>query len=112
MLASYRGTPIVLVILAALILIYTTVMNQFVFGRHIYARGGNLHAAQLSGVDTKRVDFYLVAWKALDYGLIDRILGDEKAPSRDEAIAAEEAAPTPVEERRATEMTINGRSET
>ncbi len=62
--------------------------------------------------DTKRVDFYLDAWKALDYGLIDRILGDEKAPSRDEAIAAEEAAPTPVEERRATEMTINGRSET
>ena len=62
--------------------------------------------------DTKRVDFYLDAWKALDYGLIDRILGDEKAPSRDEAIAAEEAAPTPVEERRAAEMTINGRSET
>ncbi len=58
-LASYRGTPIVLVILAALILIYSTVMQQFVFGRHIYARGGNLHAAQLSGVDTKRVDFLL-----------------------------------------------------
>ena len=58
-LASYRGTPIVLVILAALILIYSTVMHQFVFGRHIYARGGNLHAAQLSGVDTKRVDFLL-----------------------------------------------------
>ncbi len=58
-LASYRGTPIVLVILAVLVLIYTTVMNQFVFGRHIYARGGNLHAAQLSGVDTKRVDFML-----------------------------------------------------
>ncbi|MCW2809919.1 MAG: putative sugar transport permease [Friedmanniella sp.] len=58
-LASYRGTPIVLVILAVLILVYTAVMNQFVFGRHIYARGGNLHAAQLSGVDTKRVDFAL-----------------------------------------------------
>lgn len=58
-LASYRGTPIVLVILAALILIYSTLMHQFVFGRHIYARGGNLHAAQLSGVDTKRVDFLL-----------------------------------------------------
>ena len=34
-------------------------MNQFVFGRHIYAIGGNLHAAQLSGVKTKRVDFLL-----------------------------------------------------
>ena len=58
-LASYRGTPIVLVILAVLILVYNTVMNHFVFGRHIYARGGNLLAAQLSGVDTKRVDFGL-----------------------------------------------------
>jgi ATP-dependent Clp protease, protease subunit len=61
--------------------------------------------------DTKRVDFYLDAWKALDYGLIDRILGDEKAPSRDEAIAAEEAASSSVDERPA-EMTIHGRSET
>ena len=59
MLASYRGTPIVLVILAVLVLIYTTLMNNFVFGRHIYARGGNLLAAQLSGVNTKRVDFWL-----------------------------------------------------
>ena len=58
-LASYRGTPIVLVILAALVLIYTTLMNNFVFGRHIYARGGNLLAAQLSGVNTKQVDFWL-----------------------------------------------------
>ncbi len=58
-LGSYRGTPLVLVILAVLVLVYTAVMNQFVFGRHVYARGGNLHAAQLSGVDTKRVDFGL-----------------------------------------------------
>ncbi len=70
-LASYRGTPIVLVILAALILIYSTLMHQFVFGRHIYARGGNLHAAQLSGVDTKRVDFLLF----VNMGLLAGIAG-------------------------------------
>ena len=70
-LASYRGTPIVLVILAVLILVYTAVMNQFVFGRHIYARGGNLHAAQLSGVDTKRVDFALF----VNMGLLAGIAG-------------------------------------
>jgi putative multiple sugar transport system permease protein len=58
-LALYRGTPIVLVVLAALVLLYSTVMTRFVFGRHVYARGGNLHAAQLSGIDTKRVDFWL-----------------------------------------------------
>ena len=43
--------------------------------------------------DTKRVDFYLDAWKALEYGLIDAVLGASVAPARDEAIAAEEAAP-------------------
>ncbi|GAB3617186.1 sugar ABC transporter permease [Okibacterium endophyticum] len=59
LLASYRGTPIVLVVLAVLIVGYSLVMSRSVFGRHIYARGGNLHAAELSGIKTKRVDFYL-----------------------------------------------------
>src|SRR3954451_13587012 len=44
--------------------------------------------------DTKRVDFYLDAWKAKEYGLVDQVLGADIAPERDEAIAAEEAAPT------------------
>jgi putative multiple sugar transport system permease protein len=70
-LASYRGTPIVLVILALLVLLYSTVMNRFVFGRHVYARGGNLHAAQLSGIDTKRVDF----WLFVNMGVLAAIAG-------------------------------------
>ena len=70
-LASYRGTPIVLVILAVLVLVYSTVMNRFVFGRHVYARGGNLHAAQLSGIDTKRVDF----WLFVNMGVLAAIAG-------------------------------------
>lgn len=54
-----RGTPIVLLVLGVLVVVYTAVMNRSVFGRHIYARGGNLHAAQLSGIKTQKVDFYL-----------------------------------------------------
>ncbi|WP_136192575.1 multiple monosaccharide ABC transporter permease [Actinomyces procaprae] len=59
MLLAYSagGTPIVLVIVGAVILIYSFVMNKSVFGRHIYAVGGNLKAARLSGVNVKRVDF-------------------------------------------------------
>jgi putative multiple sugar transport system permease protein len=57
LLASYRGTPIVLVVLAVLVTAYTALMNNSVFGRHIYAIGGNLHAAELSGVKTKAVTF-------------------------------------------------------
>jgi putative multiple sugar transport system permease protein len=30
-----------------------------VFGRHIYAIGGNRHAAELSGIKTRQVDFWL-----------------------------------------------------
>src|SRR3954469_3921615 len=70
-LASYRGTPIVLVILAILVLIYTTVMNRSVFGRHVYARGGNLLAAQLSGVNTKQIDF----WLFVNMGVLAGIAG-------------------------------------
>ena len=54
---SAGGTPIVLVIVGLVILIYSFVMNKTVFGRHIYAVGGNLKAARLSGVDVRRVDF-------------------------------------------------------
>jgi putative multiple sugar transport system permease protein len=34
-------------------------MNRSVFGRHVYAIGGNRHAAELSGIKTRRVDFLL-----------------------------------------------------
>nr|WP_232331515.1 multiple monosaccharide ABC transporter permease [Agromyces laixinhei] len=58
-LASYKGIPITLIILAVLVLVYGVVMNRTVFGRHIYAIGGNRHAAELSGVKTRRLDFWL-----------------------------------------------------
>ena len=61
--------------------------------------------------DTKRTDFYLDAWKAKEYGLIDRVIGADVAPERDDAIAAEEAA-TPVLEPSAGGVSIHGRSET
>lgn len=58
-LASYKGIPITLIVLAVLVLIYGVIMNRSVFGRHIYAIGGNRHAAELSGVKARRVDFLL-----------------------------------------------------
>jgi putative multiple sugar transport system permease protein len=58
-LASYKGIPITLIILGVLVLVYSVVMNRTVFGRHIYAIGGNRHAAELSGIKTRRVDFWL-----------------------------------------------------
>lgn len=58
-LAAYKGIPVTLIVLAVLIMVYGIVMGRTVFGRHIYAIGGNRHAAELSGIKTRRVDFWL-----------------------------------------------------
>jgi len=58
-LGSFKGIPITLIVLAVLVLIYGIVSNRSVFGRHIYAIGGNRHAAELSGVKTAKVDFFI-----------------------------------------------------
>jgi putative multiple sugar transport system permease protein len=71
LLASYNGTPIVLVILGVLIVVYAAVMARSVFGRHVYAMGGNLNAAALSGVKTKRVTFLLF----VNMGVISALAG-------------------------------------
>ncbi|WP_144713145.1 multiple monosaccharide ABC transporter permease [Curtobacterium pusillum] len=71
LLASYNGTPIVLVILGLLVVVYSVVMRSAVFGRHIYAIGGNALAAQLSGVKTKRVTFLLF----VNMGVISALAG-------------------------------------
>ncbi|ANS64979.1 sugar transport permease [Streptomyces lincolnensis] len=57
LLASYKGAPIILLILGVLVVGYGYVMRNAVFGRHIYAIGGNLPAAKLSGVKDKKVVF-------------------------------------------------------
>jgi putative multiple sugar transport system permease protein len=56
-LASYRGAPVVLLILGALLVLLGFVMRNSVIGRHVYALGGNRQAAQLSGVKDQRVTF-------------------------------------------------------
>ena len=53
-LAHARGLPIVLIILAVLIIAYGVITKRTVFGRQVYAIGGNLSAAQLSGVKVRR----------------------------------------------------------
>ncbi|MGP2439827.1 multiple monosaccharide ABC transporter permease [Streptomyces sp. JW3] len=57
LLASYKGAPIVLLILGVLLVGFGYVMRNAIIGRHIYAIGGNLPAAKLSGVRDKKVTF-------------------------------------------------------
>jgi putative multiple sugar transport system permease protein len=61
MLASYRGLPNVLVVMALLIALFVFITKRMTFGRRIYALGGNLKAAALSGIKTERLTFYVFA---------------------------------------------------
>jgi putative multiple sugar transport system permease protein len=71
LLASYKGVPVVGLILFALIIGYTFITQRTVLGRHIYAVGGNANAARLSGVDTKKVDFFVM----VNMGLLAGVAG-------------------------------------
>ena len=54
-LAMFKGLPYILILLAVLVLAYSALMNRSVFGRHVYAIGGNLHSAELSGIKVRKV---------------------------------------------------------
>ncbi|MER7488144.1 multiple monosaccharide ABC transporter permease [Streptomyces sp. NPDC126497] len=71
LLASYKGAPIVLLILGALLVGFGYVMRNAVIGRHIYAIGGNLPAAKLSGVRDKKVTFLVF----LNMGMLAALAG-------------------------------------
>lgn len=58
-LSRANGIPWTLVLLTFLVIVYTVIMKKTKFGRHIYAIGGNLHAAVLSGINVRRVNFLL-----------------------------------------------------
>lgn len=70
-LAHARGLPIVLIILGLLIMVYAVVSNRTIFGRQIYAIGGNLSAAMLSGVKVKAVNF----WIFVNMGFLSAVAG-------------------------------------
>jgi putative multiple sugar transport system permease protein len=70
-LARANGIPYVVLLLIVLILFYTFITNKTVAGRHVYALGGNPKAAELSGIKTKKVMFWIYA----NMGLLSAIAG-------------------------------------
>ena len=70
-LARFKNLPWVLVLLAVLVIGYSLLTNRAVFGRHIYAVGGNREAATLSGVKVKSVTF----WIFVNMGVLAAIAG-------------------------------------
>jgi len=60
-----NGIPIPVMILLGLLAVFTYVSTQTVFGRHIYAVGGNMEATRLSGVNVARVKLVVFALMGL-----------------------------------------------
>ncbi|MFG2311271.1 multiple monosaccharide ABC transporter permease [Streptomyces sp. NPDC048566] len=71
LLASYKGAPVVLLILGVLVAGFGYLMRNAVVGRHIYAIGGNLPAAKLSGVKDRKVTFLVF----LNMGMLAALAG-------------------------------------
>lgn len=54
-LVSLKGTPLVVPLILALLVVGTFVLSRTAYGRHIYAVGGNAEAARRSGINVKRI---------------------------------------------------------
>lgn len=54
-LASYNGIPWTAVIVGVVLLVYNYMLNKTKLGRYVYGIGGNEQAAELSGVNVKKV---------------------------------------------------------
>ncbi|MDR1391725.1 MAG: sugar ABC transporter permease [Clostridiales bacterium] len=57
--ANFKGIPIILIILGIITLFYSFVTQKTIYGRYVYAVGGNEKAAKCSGIDTNKVLFYV-----------------------------------------------------
>jgi putative multiple sugar transport system permease protein len=55
LMASYKGLPNVLIIMAVLTVAYDFLTHRTTLGRRLYALGGNEKAARLSGIRTERL---------------------------------------------------------
>lgn len=67
----YRGMPYCILLLLALILIFSFIANKTQFGRYIYAIGGNREAARLSGINTRKV----ILWIFILMGTLSAVSG-------------------------------------
>ena len=68
-LAQYKGLPMALIWVVAVVLIYSYITSKTTVGRYLYAIGGNETATKLSGINTNRIYFFAYANMGLLAGL-------------------------------------------
>lgn len=64
-LMNYKGIPVMLIWVLAIVFIYSFITSKTAFGRYFYAVGGNEKATKLSGIDTRKV--YFMAYMSMSF---------------------------------------------
>ena len=64
-LAHYKGIPVMLIWVLAVVFIYSFITSKTALGRYFYAVGGNEKATKLSGIDTRKV--YFLAYLSMSF---------------------------------------------
>ena len=54
-ISSIKGVPIVIPVVLVLLVLFTLLLNRTLFGRHVYAVGGNAEAARRAGINVPRI---------------------------------------------------------
>ena len=55
LVSSIKGVPIVIPVVLVLLVLFTLLLNRTIFGRHVYAVGGNAEAARRAGINVPRI---------------------------------------------------------
>lgn len=77
--ASVFGVPVPILIMLLMVVLTWCVMKKRVFGKHVYALGGNEEAARVSGIDVDRVKIKVYVFAGLMAGLGGLVLASRIA---------------------------------
>ena len=72
--SSFKGIPLPVIIAAVVVLFFGWLLGRTVFGRHVYAIGGNEETARLSGVNVRLVLFLVYLMSGISAGLAAVVL--------------------------------------
>lgn len=76
-LTSIKGVPIVIPVLIVLLLVLSFVLNRTLFGRHVYAVGGNAEAARRAGINVPRLRLLCFVISSVVAGLAGVLLSSQ-----------------------------------
>ncbi len=74
-LMNYKGIPVMVLWILAVVCIFAFITSSTVFGRYFYAVGGNEKATKLSGIDPRKVYFWAYFLMSFLAGLSGLLVG-------------------------------------